>query len=220
MQIFLELQKKGALNLNMVTPTHYAPIIAAAVEQARKRGLALPVVWNTAGYESVEAVAALRGVADVFLTDFKYVSAQTAAAYSHAADYQEVALAALDHMVSLVGEPRFDEYAGQPRMVRGVLVRHLLLPGHVEESKQAMELLWHRYGNRVLYSVMNQYTPVIDPAGTVAKRFPELLARPTSQEYEELLDFVDDLGLEDYFWQDGEAARESFIPAFDLEGVR
>ena len=99
-------------------------------------------------------------------------------------------------------------------------MRHLLLPGHVEESKQVMELLWERYGNKVLYSVMNQYTPVLDPQDPAALRHPELLTRPTSQEYEQLLDFVDDLGLEDYFWQDGEAARESFIPAFDLEGVR
>ncbi|MGN1360908.1 MAG: radical SAM protein [Eggerthellaceae bacterium] len=219
-QIFLEQQDRGALNLNMVTPTHYAPVIAAALRQAREQGLSLPVVWNTAGYETAEAVKALRGVADVFLTDFKYASAATAAAYSHAPDYREVALAALDQMVAQAGQARFDDFRGQPRMVKGVLVRHLLLPGHVEESKQVMELLWERYGNKVLYSVMNQYTPVLDPQDPAALRHPELLVRPTSQEYEQLLDFVDDLGLEDYFWQDGEAARESFIPAFDLEGVR
>ncbi|MDO4501558.1 MAG: radical SAM protein [Coriobacteriia bacterium] len=218
-QIFLEQQDRGALNLNMVTPTHFAPIISEALRLARARGLHLPVVWNTAGYETVSSVRSLQGVADVFLTDFKYASAETAAAYSHAPDYVPVALAALDQMVAQSGEMAFDEYRGQSRMTRGVIVRHLLLPGRVEESKRLVELLWDRYGDRVLYSIMNQYTPVIDPAGPVAKRHPELLVRPTSQEYEELLDHVDSLGLEDYFWQDGEAARESFIPTFDLEGV-
>lgn len=217
--IFLEQQQRGALNLNMVTPTHYGPVIAQAVRLARAQGLHLPVVWNTAGYETVESVRALQGVADVFLTDFKYASSATAAAYSHAPDYVDVACAALDLMVAQAGPLQTDEYQGQLRLTRGVVVRHLLLPGRVDESKRVVKLLWDRYGTSVLYSIMNQYTPVIDPAGAVAKRHPELLGRPTSEEYEELLDYADSLGLEDYFWQDGEAAKESFIPAFDLEGV-
>ncbi len=217
--ICLELQAAGALNINMVTPTHYAPHIAAAVADARARGLALPVVYNTSGYETVDAVLAAAGTADIWLTDFKYASADVAAAYSHAPDYPEVALAALDAMVEQTGSAQFDEVDGQPRMLRGVIVRHLLLPGHLDDSKRVVELLWERYGERIQLSLMNQYTPIIAPDSAAARRYPELMCRVPDEDYEELLDWADTVGWSEYYWQDGSAAAESFIPAFDYTGV-
>ena len=213
-----ELEAKGALNVNFVTPTHYSLQVREAVRLAREQGLGLPVVWNTSGYERVETVRALAGTVDVYLDDFKYVDADLARRYSHAADYPDVALAALDEMVAQVDEPAFDEVDGAARMTRGVIVRHLLLPGAFAQSCEALRLLYGRYGDAVLYSVMNQYTPVIAD-GPAADRFPELCTCVPDEEYEALLDFADALGMEDYFWQEGPAALDSFIPAWDLEGV-
>ena len=217
--ICLELQAAGALNINMVTPTHYAAHIRAAVANARTRGLSLPVVYNTSGYETVEAVHAAAGTCDIWLTDFKYASPEVAAAYSHAPDYPEVALAALEAMVAQTGEAAFDEIDGDPRMLRGVIVRHLLLPGHPEDSMTVVRLLWERFGTSITLSLMNQYTPVIAPDSPVARRHPELLARVADGDYERLLDYADGLGISEYYWQDGPAAAESFIPAFDYTGV-
>ena len=246
-QICLELEGKGALNVNFVTPTHHSLQIARAVACARQRGFSLPVVWNTSGYERVETVWALSGMVDVYLADFKYADPQLAERYSHARDYPEVALAAIEAMLAQVGSPRFDEFgphavettpgesdagvsAGpadgpcpraadvpQRRMTRGVIVRHLLLPGSLEGSERALAMLYERFGNKVLYSIMNQYTPVL--SGAKLERFPELGARVSPEDYEQLLDYADDLGIRDYFWQDGPAAEESFIPAWDCEGV-
>ena len=244
-RICLELEAQGALNVNFVTPTHYSLQIKEAVAEARSSGFSLPVVWNTSGYERVEVLRALSGTVDVYLSDFKYADVDLARRYSHASDYPQVALAALEEMVAQVGQPCFDEYVvpytewpemravarggwsdecflsasvePQLRMVHGVIVRHLVLPGALDASKRAIELLYERFGTSVAYSIMNQYTPVI--SGEALERFPELGERVTSAEYEELLDFVDGLGLEDYFWQDGPADEESFIPAWDGSGV-
>ena len=214
--ICLELQGQGALNVNFVTPTHYSTAIMRAVAQARERGLAIPVVWNTSGYERACAVRALADTVDVWLADFKYADPQLAKRYSNAPDYPEVALDAIAQMASL-GALTFDEVGGQPRMTKGVIVRHLVLPGALEQSKRALEMLYSRFGDSVLYSIMNQYTPVM-PASAL-DRFPELGSRVPDAEYDELLDFADALGMQDYFWQEGPAAEESFIPAWDNTGV-
>ena len=206
--ICLDLQGQGALNVNFVTPTHYSLLVRDAVATARSRGLALPVVWNTSGYERVEVVEALADTVDVWLADFKYADPDLARECSRAADYPEVALSAIGKMVELAGEPTCD---GRGRMTGGVIVRHLVLPGAVDNSKRALAALWERFGDAVLYSIMNQYTPVIDHP---------IFGRPTSpEEYEAVLDFADGLGIEDYFWQDGPAAAESFIPSWTGEGV-
>lgn len=217
--IFHELAAQGALNINLVTATHYLQQVVAAVRRARSEGLALPAVWNTSGYETVAAIRALAGTVDVYLTDFKYAYAATAARYSHAPDYPEVALAAIDEMVRQTGPCEYDEVDGQERLVRGVVVRHLMLPGCEEESLSVVRLLHERYGNQVRLSLMNQYTPVLAPESLVARRCPELLCRVSDDSYERLLDFADELGIDDYFWQDGPASEESFIPPFDLTGV-
>lgn len=215
--ICLELQGQGALNVNFVTPTHYSLDIMRAVADARSRGLSIPIVWNTSGYERAEAVHALAGTVDVWLADFKYADAALAKRYSNAVDYPEVALAAIEAMAEQAGRPSFDEVDGQMRMTGGVVVRHLVLPGALEQSKRALALLYGRFGDSVLYSVMNQYTPVMGEA--VLARFPELANRVSEAEYDELLDYADSLGMQDYFWQEGPAAEESFIPAWDGTGV-
>ena len=207
--LFRDLEAQGALNVNLVTATHYAPQVRAAVSRARAEGLALPVVWNTSGYETPQAVAANRGTVDVYLADLKYADAALGARYSQAPDYPAVALAALDAMVEAVGSLAFDEYHGQERLVGGVIVRHLLLPGAVR------------------LSLMSQYTPVLataaasgdDGARRILDRCPELGRTVPPEDYETLLDYADELGIEDYYWQDGPAAAESFIPAFDLTGL-
>ena len=216
-QICLDLQAQGALNVNFVTPTHHTLAIRDAVAQSRANGLRIPIVWNTSGYERVETVQALADTVDVWLADFKYAESTLAERYSRAPEYPEVALEAIDAMLAVAGQPVFDEVDGAPRMTSGVIVRHLVLPGALENSKHALSLLWERFGNDVAYSIMNQYTPVM-PAAAL-KRFPELAARVHDSEYEELLDFADALGMEDYFWQEGPAAQESFIPAWDGTGV-
>ena len=199
----------------------------AAVAQARGRGLALPVVWNTSGYETVAAVQANAGTVDAYLADFKYADPSLAARYSKAPDYPDVALAALDEMARQTGAPEFDEVDGDPRRVRGTVVRHLMLPGALEDSKRVVRLVHERFGDDVLLSLMNQYTPVLadaaaagdERAAAALRRSPELALRVPDEDYERLLDYADALGVEDYFWQEGGAAEESFIPPFDLTGV-
>lgn len=212
--IFFELVAQGAVNINLVTATQYAPWTIAAVQAARKRGLSVPIVWNTSGYELPETVRMLKGTVDVYLDDFKYAPSDRSNAadrYSRAADYFEVAVAALDAMLDSVGEPRFDD---EGLLLKGVVVRHLLLPGRLQDSQFVLRFLWERYGNRVLYSLMSQYTPM-----GAFPDMPELGHRIEPDDYESLLDFMDALGCEDYFWQQGNPAQESFIPLFDETGV-
>lgn len=222
-----ELEAAGALNINCVTPTHYAPQIRAAITRAREEGMGLPVLWNTSGYETVGAVRANVGFVDAYLTDFKYADSRLAERYSRASDYPEAALRALAAMVEACGPCSYDEYHGQERLVRGVVVRHLMLPGALENSKAVVRLLHEHFGNDIRLSLMNQYTPVLakeaaagneGAAAALAAR-PELACAVPDSEYEELLDFADALGVEDYFWQEGGAAEESFIPSFDFTGV-
>ncbi len=227
-EICLDLQRQGALNINMVTPTHYADVLRRVIAQARDTGLTLPIVWNTSGYECVEQIEANEGFVDVYLTDFKYADAVLAERYSHAPDYESVALAALDKMVELCGEPQFDELDGQVRLIKGVVVRHLLLPEALDNSKRVVKLLHERYGQRILLSIMNQYTPLLTTHAQAGDEFairtltkcPELAKQASDQDYEALLDYADALGCEDYFWQEGSANLESFIPDFDLTGVQ
>lgn len=216
-EICLELQDAGAMNVNFVTPTHHSLKIRDAIMRARARGLSLPVVWNTSGYERVEAIEALADTVDVYLVDYKYADTHLAERYSKAPDYPEVALDAIDAMLDAAGKPEFDEYHGQVRLVRGVVVRHLLLPDALDSSKRALAMLFERFGNAPLYSIMNQYTPVMKQDELVL--FPELAQRVSDSEYEKLLDYADTLGMGEYFWQEGPAALESFIPAWDATGV-
>lgn len=211
-EIFLELQEQGAENINLVTPTHYTEQIIRALKRAAAGGLALPVVYNCSGYERAETLRSLEGIVSVYLTDFKYMSADTAMRYSHAPDYPETAKEALAEMVRQRPNPEFD---ASGRMTGGVIVRHLLLPGHVREAEEIVRYVYGAYKNQVYLSLMNQYTPF----ARLAELCPELNRRVTKREYERLIDYTLALGVEQAFIQEGATARESFIPAFDFEGL-
>lgn len=210
-EIFLELQAKSAANINLVTPGHYALQVREAVKKAKTAGLTLPVICNTGGYETIETLRILSEVTDVWLPDLKYVNSDTAALYSHAADYPKVAKEAVDFMVRHAGPLQTD---ADGYVTKGVIVRHLVLPGHVTEAKETVRYLYERYGDTVWISIMNQYTP---PEKELPYR--ELNRRLTTYEYDKVVDFALSLGVENAFIQEGGTAKESFIPAFDGEGV-
>lgn len=212
-EIFLELQAKNANNVNLVTPTHFVPQIIKALDLAKEEGFYLPVVYNTGGYESVETLKMLEGYVDVYLPDFKYLNSEHAKKYSLAADYPEAAKEAIAEMVRQTGEPRFDK---RGIMTRGVIVRHLLLPGCLADAKKIVFYLYSTYGNKIYMSLMNQYTPL----ETLDKeRYPELARRVSDRSYDKLIDYAIEIGVEQAFIQEGETAKESFIPPFTLEGV-
>ena len=211
-EIFLELQEKGAANINLVTGTHYIPQIITALDSARQQGLKLPVVYNCGGYESVEALELLEGYVDVYLPDYKYAQSELAEKFSHASDYPGKALKAIREMVRQTGKPEFDENG---YIQKGTIVRHLILPGHTKNSKDVLKILHHAFGNQIYISIMNQYTPIFQQ-----KEYMELNRCVTKREYEKVLDYAFEIGIENGFFQDGKTARESFIPAFDYEGVR
>jgi len=210
-EIFLELQRKGANNINLVTPTHYSLQIRDALILAKGRGLSIPVAYNCGGYEKAETLKELEGLIDIYLTDFKYMDPVIAGEFSGAADYPEKAKAALREMVRQIPESIFDD---RGMMKRGVIVRELLLPGHVKNSKAVTEYLYSTYGNSIWLSLMNQYTPF-----GAHGNHPELSRKVTKREYEKLIDHALTLGVENAFIQEGGTADESFIPAFDFEGV-
>ena len=209
--IFLELQQQKANNINLVTAGHFLPQVAEAIEKSRNRGLQIPVVYNSSGYEKSEMLKLLEGLVDVYLPDFKYMDPELAEKYSYARDYPEVAKEALKEMVRQTGTPEFDR---QGIMKKGVIVRHLLLPGHVKDSRRVLEYLLSTYGKEIYISLMNQYTPM--PA---MKDDPRLSRKVTDREYQRLIDYGLQLGLEDGFIQEGETAKESFIPEFNGEGI-
>ena len=208
-EIMLELQQKGAHNTNLVTPTHYIPSLAEAIPMARRMGLTIPIVYNTGSYDSVDALRTLEGLVDVYLPDLKYYNVKTAESYSYAGDYPTVARDAIAEMYRQVGSPIFDD---EGIMRRGMIVRILLLPGRVAEAKLSLKYLMDTYGDNIYISLMNQYTPMPNMA-------PPLNRKVTREEYHQLLDYAEKLGLKNGFTQDFGTASESFIPAFDLTGV-
>ncbi len=222
--IFLKLQKDGANNINLVTPTHYIPQIAEALNLSKSLGLRLPIVYNTSGYERVESLRLLDGLIDIYLPDLKYYSSDLSRKYSHASDYFEKASLAIAEMVRQTGEPIFrtkegnflfaEQYDDEALLYKGTIVRHLLLPGCLEDSKAIIRYLYETFGNRIYISIMKQYTPLAHVAS-----IPELNRKVTDEEYDALIDYALSLGLENGFLQEGEVAIESFIPAFDGSGV-
>ena len=210
-RICLNLQAQGANNINLVTAGHYLPAVAEALKLAKVQGLQIPVVYNSSGYEKPEALRLLDGLVDIYLPDMKYMDADLARKYSHAGDYPEVAKIALAEMVRQCPEAEFDE---RGLMKKGVIVRHLLLPGHVKDSKAVLNYLYTTYRDQIFISIMSQYTPMPQIAA-----YPELNRRVTRREYNRLLDFAMELGIENGFFQEGDPVGESFIPAFDGEGI-
>lgn len=213
-EIFLELQEKGAHNINLVTPGHFAPQIAESLERAKKNGMSLPVVYNTGSYEYVDTLRRLEGLVDIYLPDFKYMDSALGMRYSRAGDYSEIAKAAIAEMVRQTGKAVFEGGEENGLLKRGTIVRHLVLPGFVEDSKAVIKYLYETYGDIIYISIMNQFTPM--PA---LADYPELNRKVTEDEYEEVVDYAISLGVKRGFVQEGETAKESFIPAFDGEGV-
>ena len=211
-EIFMELQDKGAANLNLVTGTHYVPQIIEALHMAKEKGLSLPVVFNCGGYEKAETLRMLDGLVDIYLPDFKYMENELAEKFSHAPDYPERAAEAIKEMVRQTGACAFGE---DGYIKRGTIVRHLILPGHTKNSIKVLDYLYRTYGNEIYISIMNQFTPVYEQ-----DKFTELNRTVTRREYEKVLNAAYDLGIENGFFQEGETAKESFIPAFDYEGIR
>lgn len=219
-EAFLALVEQGCHNINLVTPSHYVPQIAEALRRAR---LSVPIVYNTSSYECGETLRQLDGLVDIYLADLKYLDPQLAAKYSHAADYPETAKAAIEEMVRQTGGITYElpdktyvtdalEYPDGALMKRGVIVRHLLLPGRVSEAKAVLSYLYETYGDRIAVSILNQYTPLPHVAS-----YPELNRKVTPEEYEEVVEYAIELGIGHGFLQEGEAASESFIPEFTGE---
>ena len=210
-EIFLELQAQKANNINLVTATHYVPQVVLALKSAKKNGLNIPVVYNCGGYESVETLKMLEGLVDIYLPDFKYVDTERAKRYSRAENYPEIAKSALAEMVRQQSEAQFDE---RGMMKKGVIVRHLMLPGGIKDSKAVVKYLYETYGDQIYISLMNQYTPLPHVA-----EYSEINRKVKKFEYDRLVDYAISLGVENGFVQEGETAEESFIPAFTNEGV-
>ena len=201
---YLILEHKGAHNIDLVTATHFLPSVRASVKLARQRGLTLPVVWNTSGYESPSSLEEIGAFTDVYLTDLRYARADTAAAYSFAPDYPEVAVRALEQMVTQKGSPLLDS---EGILRRGVVVRLLLLPGHLIEAKQILRRVWTTFGSSVILSLMSQYTPT--------EGLPAPLDRPVSgSEYRSFVDYAASLGVENAYVQDPSSSDLSYVPPF------
>ena len=210
--ILIELEQQGANNINLVTPSHYVPQIIDAIITAKEKGLHIPILYNCSGYEKVETLKLLEGYVDIYLPDMKYMDPLPAAKYSNCEDYFTYASNAVQEMVRQVGEPVFDE---RGIMKKGVIVRHLTLPGYLKDSKNIIKYLYETFGDTIYISIMNQYTPILNQCD----EFPELQRNISEEEYNELVDYAIDLGIENAFIQEGETALESFIPEFNEEGV-
>ena len=210
-EIFMELQEKGAHNINLVTPTHFVPQIIEALRISRKMGLHLPIVYNTGGFEKIDTLELLDGWVDVYLTDFKFMDLHLSRRYANAEGYPFYAVKALEEMYRQTGEPQFDE---DGMMTKGIIVRHMVMPGQSMDSRKIIDHLYEKYGDKIFISLMNQYTP----AGNFEK-YPELQEKVKSKVYDRLIDYMLRKGVENAFIQEGQTAKESFIPDFDGEGV-
>lgn len=204
---FIKLQNEGANNINLVTPTHYSLQIKDAVSVAKKNGLSIPIIYNCSGYEKVETLKMLEGTVDIYLTDFKYMNDSLGKDFSLVGNYSDVAKLALEEMVRQHPEPLFDSNG---MMTEGVIVRNLLLPGNVKNSRDVIEYVYRKYGDKVFLSVMNQYTPL-----SQVEDIALLNRKVTKREYERLTNYMFELGIDNAYIQEGDVAKESFIPAFD-----
>jgi len=208
-EICLDLQNRGANNINLVTPTHFVPLIIDGLRLAKSRGLTIPVVYNSSGYENVDTIKMLDGIVDVYLPDFKYFSDEYALRYSGCKDYFYHASMVVDEMFKQKSKCVFDD---DGMITSGVIVRHLLLPGMEEDSKKILKYLYDKYGDDIYISIMNQYTPVRKC------KYSELNNRVEDSVYDDVIDYAWDIGIRNAFIQDGESQSESFIPKFDFEG--
>ncbi len=210
-EIFLEQQEKGAHNINLVTPTHFVPQIIEALKLAKNSGLKLPIVYNTNSYENLETIKALKGYIDIYLPDLKYFNDKYAIKYSNAPNYFTTASKAIEEMFSQVGEPVFDING---MMKKGMIIRHLMLPGLLFDSKKIVDYIYNTFKDSVFTSLMNQYTPIFNTSC-----YPEINKKINPKHYEALVDYCVKLGISNAYIQEQGTASESFIPNFDLRGI-
>ena len=208
--IFFELEAKGANNIDLVTPTHFTPQIAECIEKAKSRGISIPFVWNSDGYELPETLRMLEGLVDVYMPDFKFMSGSLSKRYAGIEDYSETAKKALGEMVRQQPETVLENGL----LKKGVLVRHMMMPGGLIDSKRVIRYLYTEYKDSIYMSIMNQYTP----CGAFPD-MPELENKVSKNDYDSLVDFAAGLGITKAFVQEDETQEMSFIPPFDLEGV-
>ena len=209
--MMLELEERGANNINLVTPTHYVPSIIEAIKIAKSKGLSIPIVYNTSGYESVETLKLLDGYIDIYLTDFKYFDNKLGKDLSKCSNYFEVTCKALDEMYRQTGKNSFNK---DGLMTKGIIVRCLVLPTKSDDTKKIINYLYKKYQDNIYLSIMNQYTPV-----NYIKEYPFLNKTVSEDEYNDIIDYAIDLGIKNAYMQEGGTCSESFIPSFDLEGV-
>lgn len=210
-EIFLELQEKGAENINLVTPTHYAQYLPETIQKAKAQGLTIPIVYNSGGYERVEVLKSLRGLIDIYIPDLKYFKDEYALKYSGAQDYFRMASAAVSEMYSQTGPFVLDS---RGMMTKGMIIRHLCLPGLTLDSKLILKHISKTYGDRVYVSIMNQYTPMHK-----AKDYPQISGKLPPSQYKSILAYAQSLGLTNCLVQDSDSQSESFTPVFDLMGI-
>lgn len=209
--IFLEQQEKGAHNINLVTPTHYVPQIIEALKISKSKGLTLPILYNTNSYENVDTIKSLAGYVDVYLPDLKYFDNKYSVKYSSAKEYFKYATLAINEMVDQVGDVIFDENG---LIKKGVIIRHLMLPGLLFDSKKVVDYIYNTFGDTVYLSLMNQYTPMYN-----SYTFPEIDKPLNPKHYDALIDYCISLGIRNAFIQENGTCSESFVPQFDLLGV-
>jgi len=208
--IMLELQQKGAININLVTPTPHIIGIKEAIIKAKEKGLKIPIIYNTGSYENINSLKLLNGLIDVYLPDLKYYNDNIAIKYSNTKNYFNIATNNIKEMYNQVGTPKFDRNGN---IIKGVIVRHLMLPTHLDDSKQIIKYLYDTYKDNIYLSIMNQYT-VIKPL-----KYKELNHRIKNKDYEELIDYAINIGIKNAYCQLNKTSNKKYIPNFDLEGI-
>ena len=213
-EIFYELKEKGAVNINLVTADIYIPTIRIAIDNVKMRGFDLPFILNTSGYTNRKSIESLKGLIDIYLPDMKYIRDKDALRYSNAPDYPDICRTAIDEMVRQQPECEFTETEDGPLLQRGVVVRHLLMPGMLIQAKVILRYLHERYGDKILLSLMDQYTP-----NGCLSDYPEVDRKVSESEYRSLVRYAENIGITRGYIQDKASADEAFIPDFDLSGV-
>lgn len=210
--IFLNLQDRGAHNINLVTPTHYAFQIIKALDLAKKNGLSIPILYNSNGYEKESTIESLKGYIDVYLPDFKYFNDKYAIKYSNCKNYFKYASSSIEKMYMQVGAPSFDSSG---LIKKGVIIRHLMLPGLLFDSKKIVDYIYSKFKDNVYLSIMNQYTPI----DSLTNKYPEINKTLNPKHYKSFINYCRELGIKNAFIQDSESSSEKFIPDFDLRGI-
>ena len=209
-EIFLDLQNKGAHNINLVTPTPYVPQIARVLRNIKNKELKIPVVYNTSSYENIGTIIMMRNLVDIYLADLRYFDDSLGIRYSKCKNYFETATMAIDEMFRQVGPP----IIADGLLKKGLVVRVLILPGHIHDAKEIIHYLYTTYHNDIFISIMNQYTPV------TSCKYENLNRKITEDEYEEVINFALTIGVDNAFIQEGDTAMERFIPKFDKNVIK